>query len=270
VDYDKISLIVKNKVDKNIKNYFVDQYYFNEFDFIDLNLKEFYSKLIKLLPQDSKIIINMSSDLISKAEKIINDLDKNKHDLYYSLNLSTKFIEEYKNESEHIYQLLKIRSCKLYLKTIPQTLEQNKFKKIIRENKFKGLIIETDYDPDLDIRYLENFKKEQENLELIYKSDDLYLTALQNNNSVFSDYAGILTEDFINIWNSYYSGDYQKALSLQEELNEKLNLLQNFNYYKVIKYYYKEKNNLKINKMYSEDIKLTKDNERRLKNIIFG
>ena len=270
VDYDKISFLIKHEVEKNIKNYFIDQYYYNEFDFMDINLKQFYNDIIELLPHDSKIIIDMSSDLLSNAEKIIDSLDKNKHDLFYSLNLSTEFIDEYYNESEHIYQLLQEKSKKIYLKTIPQALDQKRFKKIIMENKFKGLILETDYDPDLDIEYLENFKKDQLDLELIYKSDDLYLTALRNNNSVLSNYAGILTEDFIKIWNSFQKGDFQQALSLQEELNEKLNSLQKFNYFKVLKYFYKQKNDFYKDRFCSGNIKLTGEDERKLKNIIFS
>lgn len=270
VDYNKISNLIKLEVEKDIKNYFIDQYYYNEFDFIDIELKEFYTKLIKLLPHNSKIIINMSSDQLSKAEKIISDLAKIKHDLYYSLNLSTEFMEEYYNESEHIKRLLQAKSDKIYLKTIPQTLEQKKFRKIILENKFKGLIIETDYDPDLDIEYLENFKNQPDNLEIIYKADDLYLTALRNNNSVLSNYAGILTEEFIKIWDSYSDGNFKQALNLQEELNEKLNSLQNFNFFKVIKYYYKQKINLETKNIFAEKIKLNREDERKLKDIIFN
>ncbi len=270
VDYNKISLLIKYILEKNIKNYFIDQYYYNEFDFINIDLKQFYNKIIELLPYDSKIIIDMSSDLLSNAVKIISSLDKNKHDLYYSLNLSTEFIDEYYNESEHINQLLQKKSQEIYLKTIPQNLEQQRFKKIITENKFKGLIVETDYDPDLDIKYLENFKKDQFDFELIYKSDDLYLTALRNNNSVLSNYACILTENFINIWNSFQKGDFQQALRLQEELNEKLNSLQKFNYFKVLKYYYKKKNDSFKDRFSSANVNLSSDDEIKLKNIIFS
>lgn len=268
VDFDKISLLIKHETEKKINNFFIDQYYYNEFEFININLQEFYNKIISLLPKKSKLIIDMSSDLLSNAENIINKLDKSNCELYYSLNLSTEFMEEYYNGSEHILQLLQAKSSEIYLKVIPQSLKEKKFVKIVLENDLKGLIIETDYDPDLDLSYLENFKKAQAGLELIYKADDLYLTALKNKNSVLSKYAGILTEFFIDIWSSFSNNNFQQALNLQEELNEKLNSLQDFNYFNVVEYYYKQKANISKNKFFSQNSSVNHEDNQKLKKII--
>lgn len=266
VDYKKTALLIKKELEKGVNNYFVDQYYCNEYDFIDSNFFDFYKNMTKLLPQNSKLIIDMSSDMLCRVENLMTKLEKKQENIFYSLNLTTEFLEEYRNKSDHILKILKKNSDKIYFKIIPQALENREFEKIVTNNKIKGVIVETDYDPDFDIKIPENIKSCQSGLEIIYKADDLYLVALKNNNSILSNYVGVLTDDFLTIYNNFRNKNYEEALQSQEILNEKLNLLRRHNYFKVINYYFNHIENLSINTF--NNLKLNSEEKIELENIL--
>lgn len=266
VDYKKTALLIERELAKGVKNYFVDQYYYNEYDFIDSDFFDFYKKMAGLLPQNSKLIIDMSSDMLCRVDSLITELAKEKIKQFYSLNLTTEFLEEYRNQSSQLLKILEKNSDKIYFKIIPQGLEHQGFQKILAANQIKGLIIETAYDPDWDVKSSEKVKASQSDLEIIYKADDLYLVALKNNNSIVSNYAGMLTEDFLTIYKNYSNKKYEEALQSQEFLNKKLNLLEKYNYFKVINYYLKHIEKLSGSSFNNR--KLNSVEKRELKNIL--
>lgn len=266
IDHKKTALLIKKELEKGVTNFFVDQYYYNKCNFSNSNFFDFYKKVAKLLPQNSNLIIDMSSDMLGRVEVLMSKLENKKEKIFYSLNLTTELLEEYRNESEHILNILDQNSNKIYFKIIPQALENKEFEKLVANNKIKGLIVETDYDPDFDIKIPENIKSCQTNLEIIYKADDLYLVALKNNNSILSNYAGILTADFSTIYNNFRNKRYEEALQSQEFLNEKLNLLEKYNYFKVVNYYFNQIE--KLNSASFNNLKLNSEEKIELRDIL--
>lgn len=209
------------------------------------------------------MIIDLNLNQYFDLDEIIKKTEKH-NNLSFSLNISAKFIEYYKKNKNVIFKYLNKKNITLYLEMSPQVLKQIEVNNFIKENNIKGIILLTDYDPDLDITKIEVYKKNNKNLEIIYSSDDLFLTALRNNNSIISTYSFILMEEFNRIWNSYKNKNNIKAVFFQEKLNEKLRLLKKINYYKVLKFYYDKNEECFLEEMDCISVELNKEEKNKL------
>ncbi|RAK08481.1 hypothetical protein C8C77_11218 [Halanaerobium saccharolyticum] len=259
INYERISEMISKYKNKGIKNFFIES---DNYNTSNLNCLNYYNKIFKILPENSNVIIDLVLNQYFGLDEIIKKIEKH-NNLAFSLNISAKFVEDYKKNKNYISKYLN-KNITLYLEMAPQALKHIEVNNLVKKNNINGIILLTDYDPDLDINKIEIYKKNNRNLEIIYKSDDLFLTALRNNNSIISTYSFILMEEFNKIWNSYKNGNNIKAVIFQEKLNKKLRVLKKFNYYDVLKFYYEESEKCFLKEGDCSSIELNKEEKNKL------
>ncbi|TDO94366.1 hypothetical protein DFR79_10344 [Halanaerobium saccharolyticum] len=259
IKYERTSEMISKYKNMGIKNFFIES---DNYNTSNLNCLNYYNKIFKILPENSNVIIDLVLNQYFDLDEIIKKIE-NHNNLVFSLNISAKFVEDYKKNKNYISKYLN-KNITLYLEMAPQALKHIEVNNLIRKTNIKGIILLTDYDTDFDITKIEIYKKNNKNLEIIYKSDDLFLTALRNNNSIISSYSFIFIEEFNKIWNSYKNENNIKAVFFQEKLNKKLKVLKKFDYYEVLKFYYEKSGECFLKEVDCCSVELNRKEKNRL------
>jgi len=150
------------------------------------------------------------------------------------------------NIIDHLYYFNNVTaeiSKEFYINLNCNIIQYKRFREvlqnILKNKKIKGIIFNPNFFDDHEIKYITNANLSERNLDIICNSDEFYLEALKNNNSIISKYINVFSEYFLDIHDHYYNKQLTEAINLQENLNNKILKLSRYGDLQSIKYLFK-------------------------------
>jgi dihydrodipicolinate synthase/N-acetylneuraminate lyase len=242
VDYKQIEKLIDYHRKLGNHNYFIGTYLFEKWSLSNKEKFILYDEIIQYLNNDEEIIIDISEAVSENCLDLIKYLNESSSNIYLSISIpiDKNFSSNEVDHLHHLNNIIAKISKEFYINITYNIVQFKKYrgmlKNIVKNDKVRGIIFNPDFFADDDIKYIVNGDFTNGDLNIIYNSDEFYLNALNNNNSIISKYINAFPEQYTEIKSHYKDNDLSAAIKLQEELNECILKLSNYGDLQAIKY----------------------------------
>lgn len=229
IDYENIAKLIAINLAKGQNKFYLSADNFNFNYFSAAERKEYYRKIVELMPLKAEFILGLDFDSFKDYQELIGELESYPQNFELLIKYNQLEAENTVQKYEKYLSLFKLLDAKnersFYLDIDSETLttfeRQQLLKNISEINDLKGLIIKSSYQHDLDISEVLKFKNELNgDFNLLGKADDFYYLNLDNGIPTVSKYVNLLPELFKKIENEFQNNNLSKAREYQLKLND--------------------------------------------------